>query len=106
AEIHVNEGVCDVFDVIFPPKGTLITPEWPAATNARSFVLLRCLGLLAGVVAQAVDGRMPADQETLRYTGFFCVDLDGKSVLSREVLGGVSGGLFFAVGNDAIHIVP
>ena len=29
-----------------PPKGTLITPEWPAATNARSFVLLRCLGLL------------------------------------------------------------
>jgi len=25
----------------------------PAATNARSFVLLRCLGLLAGVVAQA-----------------------------------------------------
>ena len=23
AEIHVNEGVCEVFDVIFPPKGTL-----------------------------------------------------------------------------------
>ena len=66
AEIHVNEGVCDVFEVVFPPKGTLITPEWPAATNARSFVLLRCLGLLAGVVAQAVDGRMPADQETIR----------------------------------------
>ena len=53
AEIHVNEGVCEVFDIVFPPKGTLITPEWPAATNARSFVLLRCLGLLAGVVAQA-----------------------------------------------------
>ena len=90
AEIHVNEGVCDVFDVIFPPKGTLITPEWPAATNARSFVLLRCLGLLAGVVAQAVDGRMPADQETIRYTGFFGTDLDGKPFLSREVLGGGS----------------
>jgi N-methylhydantoinase B len=106
AEIHVNEGVCDVFEVIFPPKGTLITPEWPAATNARSFVLLRCLGLLAGVVAQAVDGRMPADQETIRYTGFFGVDLDGKSFLSREVLGGGSGGRYYADGNDAIHIVP
>ena len=23
AEIHVNEGVCEIFDVIFPPKGTL-----------------------------------------------------------------------------------
>jgi len=49
-------------------------------------------GLLAGVVAQAVDGRMPADQETIRYTGFFGADLVGKSFLSREVLGGGSGG--------------
>jgi N-methylhydantoinase B len=106
AEIHVNEGVCDVFTVKFPPKGTLITPEWPAATNARSFVLLRCLGLLAGVVAQAVDGRMPADQETIRYTGFFGTDTAGKPFLSREVLGGGSGGRYYADGNDAIHIVP
>jgi N-methylhydantoinase B len=106
AEIHVNEGVCEVFSVKFPPKGTLITPEWPAATNARSFVLLRCLGLLAGVVAQAVDGRMPADQETIRYTGFFGTDTAGKPFLSREVLGGGSGGRYYADGNDAIHIVP
>ncbi len=106
AEIHVNEGVCDVFDVVFPPKGTLITPQWPAATNARSFVLLRCLGLLAGVVAQAVGGRIPADQETIRYTGFFGNDRDGKPFLSREVIGGGSGGRYYADGNDAIHIVP
>ncbi len=106
AEIHVNEGVCEVFDVIFPPKGTLITPEWPAATNARSFVLLRCLGLLAGVVAQAAKGHMPADQETIRYTGFYGTDRNGKSFLSREVLGGGSGGRAYADGNDAIHIVP
>ena len=106
AEIHVNEGVCEVFDVVFPPKGTLITPEWPAATNARSFVLLRCLGLLAGVVAQAAKGRMPADQETIRYTGFYGTDRNGKSFLSREVLGGGSGGRYYADGNDAIHIVP
>jgi N-methylhydantoinase B len=106
AEIHVNEGVCEVFEVIFPPKGTLLTPEWPAATNARSFVLLRCLGLLAGVVAQAVEGRMPADQETIRYTGFFGANEHGEPFLSREVLGGGSGGRAYADGNDAIHIVP
>ena len=106
AEIHVNEGVCEVFDVIFPPKGTLITPEWPAATNARSFVLLRCIGLLAGVVAQAAKGHMPADQETIRYTGFYGADQNGKAFLSREVLGGGSGGRYYADGSDAIHIVP
>jgi N-methylhydantoinase B len=102
----VNEGVCEVFDVVFPPKGTLITPQWPAPTNARSFVLLRCLGLLAGVVAQAVGGRIPADQETIRYTGFFGAGVDGKPFLLREVLGGGSGGRYYADGNDAIHIVP
>jgi N-methylhydantoinase B len=106
AEILVNEGVCEVFDVIFPPKGTLITPVWPAATNARSFVLLRSLGLLAGCVALATGGRMPADQETIRYTGFYGIGPNGEPFLSREVLGGGSGGRHHADGNDAIHIVP
>ena len=106
AEIQVNEGVCEVFRVIFPPKGTLITPQWPAATNARSFVLLRSLGLLAGVVAHANGGRMPADQETIRYSGFYGTDEQGTPFLSREVLGGGSGGRAYADGNDAIHIVP
>jgi N-methylhydantoinase B len=58
------------------------------------------------VVAQAVDGRMPADQETIRYTGFYGHDAQGKPFLSREVLGGGSGGRYYADGNDAIHIVP
>ena len=106
AELNVNEGVCEVIDIVFPPKGTLITPVWPAPTNARSFVLLRCLGLLAGVIAHAVDGRMPADQETIRYTGFYGTDREGKTFLSREVLGGGSRGRHYADGNDAIHIVP
>lgn len=49
---------------------------------------------------------MPADQETIRYTGFFGHDADGKPFLSREVLGGGSGGRYYADGSDAIHIVP
>src|SRR5581483_11377582 len=45
-------------------------------------------------------------QETIRYTGFFGTDAAGKPFLSREVLGGGSGGRAYADGNDAIHIVP
>ena len=106
AEIDVNEGVVPLIEMRFPAPGTLITPVFPAATNARSFVLLRLLGVLAGVVAKAVDGRMPADQETIRYTGFYGDDLDGRPFLMREVLGGGSGGRYYADGEDTIHVVP
>ena len=106
AELDVNEGVVPLIEMRFPEKGTLLTPIYPAPTNARTFVILRLLGVLAGVVAKAVDGRMPADQETIRYTGVYGEDRDGNSYLMREVLGGGSGGRYYADGEDTIHVVP
>jgi N-methylhydantoinase B len=106
AELDVNEGVVDLIEMRFPPPGTLLTPVFPAPTNARTFVILRLLGVLAGVVAKAVDGRMPADQETIRYTGVYGEDDAGEPYLMREVLGGGSGGRYYADGEDTIHVVP
>ena len=106
AELDVNEGVVPLLEMRFPEKGTLLTPEFPAPTNARTFVILRLLGVLAGVVAKAVDGYMPADQETIRYTGVYGDDLDGVPYLMREVLGGGAGGRYYADGEDTIHVVP
>jgi N-methylhydantoinase B len=106
AELDVNEGVVPLIELRFPPPGTLLTPIFPAPTNARTFVILRLLGILAGAIAKAVDGRMPADQETIRYTGFHGVDAEGEFYLMREVLGGGSGGRYYADGSDTIHVVP
>jgi N-methylhydantoinase B len=106
AELDVNEGVVPLIEMRFPPPGTLLTPIFPAPTNARTFVILRLLGVLAGAVAKAVDGRMPADQETIRYTGVYGLDASGQSYLMREVLGGGSGGRYYADGEDTIHVVP
>ncbi|HET9945409.1 MAG TPA: hydantoinase B/oxoprolinase family protein [Actinomycetes bacterium] len=106
AELDVNEGIVPLVEMRFPPPGTLLTPVFPAPTNARTFVILRLLGVLAGVVAKAVDGRMPADQETIRYTGVYGLDRDGEPYLMREVLGGGSGGRYYADGEDTIHVVP
>ncbi len=106
AELDVNEGIVPLIELRFPPPGTLLTPVFPAPTNARTFVILRLLGVLAGVVAKAVDGRMPADQETIRYTGVYGEDLQGRPYLMREVLGGGSGGRYYADGEDTIHVVP
>ena len=106
AELDVNEGIVPLIEMRFPDKGTLLTPIFPAPTNARTFVILRLLGVLAGVVAKAVDGKMPADQETIRYTGVYGKDRDGNDYLMREVLGGGSGGRYYADGEDTIHVVP
>ena len=106
AELDVNEGVVPLIEMRFPEPGTLLTPVFPAPTNARTFVILRLLGVLAGVLAKAVDGRMPADQETIRYTGVYGEDADGRPYLMREVLGGGSGGRYYADGEDTIHVVP
>ncbi|QIX27625.1 hydantoinase B/oxoprolinase family protein [Nocardioides sp. JQ2195] len=106
AELDVNEGVVPLIEMRFPPPGTLLTPVFPAPTNARTFVILRLLGVLAGVLAKAVDGRMPADQETIRYTGVYGEDRQGEPYLMREVLGGGSGGRYYADGEDTIHVVP
>jgi N-methylhydantoinase B len=62
--------------------------------------------VFAGVLAKAVGGRMPADQETIRYTGISGVDERGQWFFSREILGGGSGGRFYADGSDTIHVVP
>ena len=106
AELDVNEGIVPLIEMRFPEPGTLLTPVFPAPTNARTFVILRLLGVLAGVIAKAVDGRMPADQETIRYTGVYGDDRDGRPYLMREVLGGGSGGRYYADGEDTIHVVP
>jgi N-methylhydantoinase B len=104
AELDVNEGVVPLIEMCFPEKGTLLTPIFPAPTNARTFVILRLLGVLAGVLAKATGGRMPADQETIRYTGVY--GEDPEPYLMREVLGGGSGGRYYADGEDTIHVVP
>jgi N-methylhydantoinase B len=98
--------VVPLLELRFPPKGTLLTPVFPAPTNARTFVILRLLGVLAGVLAKATGGAMPADQETIRYTGVYGDDADGRPYLMREVLGGGSGGRPYADGEDTVHVVP
>jgi N-methylhydantoinase B len=106
AEIDMNEGVCDVVDIVFPPPGTLVSPSFPAPVGMRFFTFLRILGIFAGCLAQATGGRMPADQETIRIWGIHGWDTERRFFLFREVLGGGSGGRWYADGSDVIHIVP
>lgn len=106
AEIDINEGILDVIDVVFPPKGTLVTPHFGRPTGLRFFILIRALGIFAGALAKATGGRMPADHETIRIWGLHSRDAEGRLSLFREVLGGGGPGRPWADGSDVVHIVP
>ena len=106
AEIDCNEGVLDVIDVKFPGKGTLVTPTFGKPTGMRFFLFLRVLGTLAGLLAKATGGRMPADHETIRIWGLHGGKTNEELYLFREVLGGGGPGRPWADGSDVVHIVP
>jgi N-methylhydantoinase B len=106
AEIDINEGALDVIDVVFPPKGTLVTPHFGRPTGLRFFILIRSLGIFAGALAKATGGLMPADHETIRIWGLHRRDTEGRLSLFREVLGGGGPGRPWADGSDVVHIVP
>jgi len=106
AEIDMNEGVLDVIDVVFPGKGTLVTPTFGRPTGMRFFILLRALGVFAACLSKATGGRMPADHETIRIWGLHGHAADGDFYLFREVLGGGGPGRPWADGSDVVHIVP
>ncbi len=106
AEIDMNEGVLDVIELKFPPKGTLVTPNFGKATGLRFFPLLRSLGIFAALLAKATDGRMPADHETIRIWGIHGGTIGKDFFLFREVLGGGGPGRPWADGSDVVHVVP
>ena len=106
AEIDINEGILDVLEVKFPPKGTLVTPNYGRPVGLRFFILIRSLGIFAGALAKATGGQMPADHETIRIWGLHSRKADGTLNLFREVLGGGGPGRPWADGSDVVHIVP
>ena len=106
AEIDMNEGVLDVIELKFPPKGTLVTPSFGKATGLRFFPLLRSLGIFAALLAKATGGRMPADHETIRIWGLHGGRIGHDFFLFREVLGGGGPGRPWADGSDVVHVVP
>ena len=106
AEIDMNEGVLDVIDVVFPGKGTLVTPTFGKPTGLRFFILLRSLGVFAACLSKATEGQMPADHETIRIWGLHGGKTNEDFYLFREVLGGGGPGRPWADGSDAVHIVP
>ena len=96
-----------LIEMRFPPPGTLLTPVFPAPTNARTFVILRLLGVLAGRAwpRRSTAGCRPTRRPSAT-PACTATTSTGAPYLMREVLGGGSGGRYYADGEDTIHVVP
>ncbi len=103
--ITINEGVCRVMRSYCPPD-TVMTPKLPAAVANRSQTNLRNTSAFSAALAQAMEGEVVADSNTLQIYGYYGKLDDGSDFILREVFGAGSGARPYADGTDAVDMVP
>ncbi|MFD1235610.1 hydantoinase B/oxoprolinase family protein [Pseudonocardia benzenivorans] len=104
-DVVINDGVLDVVRVDVP-KGSLLSPEFPAACAWRTYPFMRLLDIGQGLLAQATDGQVPAAAEPISAYGIFGARSDGTPFLLREITGAGSGARSYADGADTVDAAP
>jgi N-methylhydantoinase B len=104
-DMIINDGVNRVVTCTLP-KGTVLSPEWPAACGWRTFPLLRILDVGLGILGKASGGFVPAPSESISSYGLFGDNEDGEFFLLREITGAGSGARPFADGADTVDVAP
>jgi N-methylhydantoinase B len=90
----------------YNPPDTVMSPKRPAAVANRSQTNLRNTSAFSGALAQAMQGEIVADSNTLQIYGYYGTLDDGSSFILREVFGAGSGARPYADGTDAVDMVP
>ncbi len=104
-DMVVNDGVNRVIRCVLP-KGTVLSPEFPAAVGWRTFPLLRILDVGLGILGKASHGMIPAPSESISSYGLHGFDENGEYYLLREITGAGSGARPFADGADTVDVAP
>ena len=103
--VTINEGITRVMRSYHRP-GSIMAPRRPAAVANRSQTNLRNTSAFSGALAQALDGQIVADSNTLQIYGYYGKLDDGSDFILREVFGAGSGARPYADGTDAVDMVP
>ena len=103
--VTINEGVTQVMRSYCPPD-TVMTPKLPAAVANRSQTNLRNTSAFSAALAQATNGDIVADSNTLQIYGYYGKLDDGSDFILREVFGAGSGARSYADGTDAVDMIP
>jgi N-methylhydantoinase B len=103
--VTINEGICRVMRSYHRPR-SIMSPEFPAPCANRSQTNLRNTSAFSVCLAQALEGQVVADSNTLQIYGFYGVLENGEDFILREVFGAGSGARPYADGTDAVDLVP
>jgi len=101
----INDGVLRCIDVILP-KGTVLSPEFPAACSYRHYALIRSFSVALGVLARAMQGQVPQGADNMSGVSFSGERASGERWYLSMPLGGGSCGRPFADGTDAVLMTP
>ncbi len=103
--VTINEGITRIMRSYHRP-GSIMAPHRPAAVANRSQTNLRNTSAFSCALAQALDGQIVADSNTLQIYGYYGKLDNGSDFILREVFGAGSGARPYADGTDAVDMVP
>ena len=86
AELDINEGICDVIDVIFPEEPTIVSPDFQPPPMRVSFTILRLIGLIggsAGARRRRHGSRRPGDHSILGFALAWMTAMEASSFWRR-----------------------
>lgn len=105
-DLVVNDGVLRVVGVRLP-KGSVLSPEYPAACSYRHYPLLRAFGVALGALATALQGDVPQGADNMSGLSLSGGEPGtGRPWYVSMPMGGGGAGRPFADGSDAVYFTP
>ena len=102
-ELPLNEGAVQILDEVLTKPGTITSPNFPAPVGLRSHTVIRLMGCLGGVLAQANDGHAPAGSPVYVIYSLRAIDEDGRYLYFSEGIGSGQVGRPTADGLNVIY---
>jgi N-methylhydantoinase B len=102
----LNEGLFKVVDDLVARPGTIVQPDFPAATGLRSHTRLRLSSCMLGVLNAATGGNAPANSPVYELYSISLRDpKTGKLDVCTEGVGAGLGARPYADGVDVIYFI-
>ena len=100
-EIVMNDGQKEVLEAVIP-RGTILSPEFPASCSNRHWTIFRLTEVCMGALVKAMAGGGTGSSDTRCSVTFVARDTEGQRFLIRDVMGAGSGARPYADGDDCV----